>query len=60
MNREELANSSIITKSYSANGKDFGSIGIVGPMRMDYGLVISCMDYLTSEVEELLNDLLEF
>lgn len=60
MNREELVNSSIITKSYSANGKDFGSIGIVGPMRMDYGLVISCMDYLTSEVEELLNDLLEF
>lgn len=60
INREELIKSSILTKSYSVNGKGLGSIGIVGPMRMDYGLVISCMDYLTSEVEDLLNDLLEF
>lgn len=60
MNREELTKSSVITKAYSVNGRDFGSIGIVGPMRMDYGLVISCMDYLTSEVEELLSNFLEF
>ena len=60
INCEELLKSSILTKAYSVNGKDLGSIGIVGPMRMDYGLVISCMDYLTSEVEVLLNDLLEF
>ena len=59
INKAEFNNSSIITKKYYVNGKEFGSIGLIAPMRIDYGSVISCMDYLISEVEDILRDFLE-
>lgn len=46
---------SIITASYSLNGKEIGSLGVLGPTRMDYGKAITIVDYLTKSLSELLN-----
>ncbi len=59
-NYEELISSSIIIKNYHVNGKEYGSIGLVGSMRMDYSSLISYLDFLTSTMEDLLNDILNF
>ena len=58
-NCDELANSSVIVNKYCVNGQEFGSIGVVGPMRMDYGALMSYVDYLTLTIGNLLGDILE-
>lgn len=55
---EELTESSFITTRYSVNGKEFGSIGIIGPTRMDYGSLIADVEYIASVVGNLLSNIL--
>lgn len=43
---DELKNLSIITFKNSLDEKDLGTIGIIGPTRMDYSKVISVMKYI--------------
>lgn len=49
---DELKNLSIITFKNSFEDKDLGTIGIIGPTRMDYSKVISTMKY----IKQLLNE----
>ena len=35
------------------NGKDAGTIGIIGPKRMDYSKVISVMKYINKKLKEI-------
>jgi transcriptional regulator of heat shock response len=42
---------SIISAKVKIPGQKEGSIAIVGPKRMDYGQVVSSMEYLISELE---------
>lgn len=45
---EEMNNCSLITASYSLDEQPIGTIGIVGPTRMEYSRVIQMLDYLSS------------
>ncbi|RAP76740.1 heat-inducible transcriptional repressor HrcA [Paenibacillus montanisoli] len=51
---EAINNCSLITATYSAQGKQLGTIGILGPTRMDYGKVISLLDLLSKDMAKLL------
>lgn len=44
----------IITATYSYDGKHMGTVGILGPTRMEYPRVISIMDYLSKDMTKLL------
>ncbi|SER80170.1 heat-inducible transcriptional repressor HrcA [Salisediminibacterium halotolerans] len=46
----------VITATYSADGKQLGTVGILGPTRMEYPRVISLMDYLTRDLSRLLSN----
>ncbi len=49
---EKLKDYSIITFKHTINGKDLGTIGIIGPTRMDYSKVISIMKYINKELNK--------
>ena len=44
---DTLKNLSLVTFKHTLNGKDLGTIGIIGPTRMDYSKVISIMKYIS-------------
>jgi len=50
--REELKDLSIITFKHIVGGQDLGTIGIIGPKRMDYSKVISVMKYINKKMNE--------
>ena len=41
-----IDNCAIVTANYKYNGKDLGCAGVIGPERMNYGKVISVLDYI--------------
>ena len=49
---DELKNFSIITFNHLLEGKDIGTIGIIGPTRMDYSKVISVMKYISKKLND--------
>ena len=49
---EQLKDFSIITFKHSIGDKDLGTIGIIGPKRMDYSKVISVMKYISKKMKE--------
>ncbi|MCE7794194.1 heat-inducible transcriptional repressor HrcA [Salipaludibacillus sp. CUR1] len=51
---EPFADCTIITATYSLDGKHMGTVGILGPTRMEYPRVISIMDYLSKDMTKLL------
>ena len=55
----ELNESSIIIANYSVSGKSYGSIGIIGPVRMNYSKAITGLKYLASTIEVLLEDMMD-
>lgn len=50
--KEELKDLSIITFKHKVFGKNMGTIGIIGPKRMDYSKVISIMKYINKKLNE--------
>lgn len=50
--KEELKNFSIVTFNHILEDKDIGTIGIIGPTRMDYSKVISVMKYISKKLNE--------
>ena len=50
--KDELKDFSIITFKHIVGGKDLGTIGIIGPKRMDYSKVISVMKYISKKLNE--------
>ncbi|MGC5328461.1 heat-inducible transcriptional repressor HrcA [Brevibacillus sp. SYSU BS000544] len=51
---DAMKNCSIITTSYYLEGKPVGAIGILGPTRMEYGKVISVLNYLAQGLSQVL------
>ncbi len=47
---------SLITFKNKVAGKDLGTIGIIGPTRMDYSKVISVLKYINQELNKELGD----
>ena len=50
--KEELQDFSVITFKHKVGNKDMGTIGIIGPKRMDYSKVISVMKYISKKLNE--------
>ena len=50
--KEELKDFSIVTFKHKVDNKDMGTIGIIGPKRMDYAKVISVMKYISKKLNE--------
>lgn len=50
--KEELRNFSIVTFNHFLEDKDIGTIGIIGPTRMDYSKVISVMKYISKKLND--------
>ena len=50
--KEELRNFSIVTFNHLLEDKDIGTIGIIGPTRMDYSKVISVMKYISKKLND--------
>ena len=50
--KEELKNFSIVTFNHLLADKDIGTIGIIGPTRMDYSKVISVMKYISKKLND--------
>ena len=50
--KDELKDFSIITFKHKISGKDVGTIGIIGPKRMNYSKVISVMKYINKKLKD--------
>ncbi|MBR2283104.1 MAG: heat-inducible transcription repressor HrcA [Ruminococcus sp.] len=50
-----IGNSSVIVSKYKKNGKEAGSLGVIGPMRVDYRKIIPYVDYLTQKITMLMS-----
>ena len=53
---EELSNCSVISATYKINGRPVGTIGVVGPTRMDYDYCVSVIETLTNELTNHLDE----
>lgn len=51
-----IGNSSLIVSKYRKGGKDAGSLGVIGPMRVDYKKIIPYVEYLTQKISYLMSD----
>ena len=49
---EKLKDFSVVTFNHILGDKDIGTIGIIGPKRMDYSKVISVMKYISKKIKE--------
>ena len=49
---EKLKDFSVVTFKHKVGNKDMGTIGIIGPKRMDYSKVISIMKYISKKLNE--------
>jgi heat-inducible transcriptional repressor len=47
---EAINNCSLITATYSIEGESLGTIGILGPTRMEYAKVINILDHLSKDL----------
>ena len=54
-----LENSSVIMAQYDVGGENHGSIGIIGPTRIDYATLIPSVRYLTDIVGKILSQILK-
>lgn len=50
----QIKNCSVITATYSLNGKTIGKIGVIGPTRMNYSNVINAVRSLSLDLNEIL------
>ena len=51
--KEELKDFSIVTFKHKVGNKDLGTIGIIGPKRMNYSKVISVMKYINKKLKDM-------
>lgn len=52
---QAISDCSLITATYSLDGEPLGTIGILGPTRMEYGKVISLIDMISKDMGTLLS-----
>lgn len=56
---EQFKNCSLITATYRINGKTVGSVGIIGPTRMEYSKAISVVECMTNNLSDMLTKILK-
>lgn len=57
--RTELALSSVVSTRYTVDSKPSGVLAVVGPLRMDYGRVISILETVSETVGTLIGELID-
>ena len=50
-----IGNSSLIVSKYRKDDKEAGSLGVIGPMRVDYKKIIPYVEYLTQRISSLMD-----
>lgn len=50
-----ISNSTVVSASYYKDGKPAGTLGLIGPMRLDYRKVIPYIEYLSRKVSSMLS-----
>ena len=56
---EALRDCSVITAAYRLGDESMGTFGVIGPTRMQYGKVISVLEYMRMGLRELLRNSIE-
>jgi heat-inducible transcriptional repressor len=51
-----ISNSSMIMSQYKKGSKTAGSLGIIGPMRLDYAHIIPYIEYFTQKITDMISD----
>ena len=51
---DEMKHCSIVTASYDIDGKTVGTIGVIGPTRMEYSKAVSVLSYISKNLDKLL------
>ncbi len=51
-----IENSSMIVSKIKKDGKTAGSLGVIGPMRLDYAKIIPYLEYLTDRITDIISD----
>lgn len=57
---EEVKDCSLITATYSYNNEVIGSIGVIGPTRMEYPRVVTSLDFIRKRINFELNKLIGY
>jgi len=56
---EQFKDCSLITATYRINGKTIGSVGIIGPTRMEYSKAISIVECMTNNLSDILTKIIK-
>ncbi|MDO4493311.1 MAG: heat-inducible transcriptional repressor HrcA [Clostridia bacterium] len=56
---EPLRDCSVVTATYSMGDMPMGSIGVIGPTRMNYAKVVSVLEYMRKSLGEILTTCIE-
>ena len=48
---------SVVTAVYEINGRTLGTIGVLGPTRMDYAKVLTVVEFMASHLSSILNNM---
>ena len=51
-----IENSSMIVSKIKKDGKTAGTLGVIGPMRLDYAKIIPYIEYLTGRITEMISE----
>ncbi len=51
-----ISNSSLVSGTYYKDGKPAGTLGVIGPMRLDYRRIIPYIEYFSDKITRLLSD----
>ena len=50
-----MANSTLVFRNLTENGRVIGAIGVIGPCRMDYSKVVTLVEAMTERVTQMLD-----
>ncbi len=53
---EEMGNSALVFKPIKVNGRTVGAVGVIGPLRMDYGRVLATIDSLSGNISDIMSE----
>lgn len=51
-----ISNSSMIVSPFKKKGRTAGTLGLIGPLRLDYAKVIPYIEYLTEKISDFLSE----
>lgn len=59
MMKEEVKDCSMVVANYHLDGRAVGSIGVLGPTRMDYAWVVSVVEFMTRNLSDTMEKMIK-